>query len=315
MPAMATPLHWPARRCCPSLQLPLETILRITTNNAASTSSKTNCSAMCNKRSCRLSTSLHHRNLHAASTKRPAAEKHHGSTSTQPWLPKRPPATQSAAIEVARTPPPKKTKMALFVLMQMPRQVASKDTMMKTTVLGTIVLVSPCCTLSRYLHSMISAARAKAMKIKPRKAKTMSGRISVRMLGLLSPSRAWRSLRQSWMYGQDANQEATTKTRHAESPNHTGRKTSHQEGSASQPSAADTVMTRAPCEKTKASLPATRKWRVRNAVFSWADWMSDSWAPSGSKSMDSRRQAAAAPPELPIAVGTQLVSPAAKGAH
>mmetsp|Transcript_25734 Transcript_25734/g.74455 ORF Transcript_25734/g.74455 Transcript_25734/m.74455 type:complete len:337 (+) Transcript_25734:120-1130(+) len=258
------------------------------TTSAASTTRRTSCSTTRSTRSSRLSTDLLLLSLRAATASRASTERQAGTTRTQPPLSNSPPDTQRATTVVARAPPPRKPKRAPLVLMHTPRMQARKDTTIKTAALGTNERGSPRRPLSKYAHSMISAARATAIKTKPRKERTMSGRISVRMLGLASPSLAWRSLRQSWMYGHEANHERTIRTTQSVSPNHTGTKTVHQDAPASQPSVADTETMRAPCEKTNASRAATRRCRVRNAVFSWAEGMSASWAPSGSKSMATR---------------------------
>mmetsp|Transcript_60157 Transcript_60157/g.179119 ORF Transcript_60157/g.179119 Transcript_60157/m.179119 type:complete len:394 (+) Transcript_60157:129-1310(+) len=290
-PAGNTRRQRPSWRRSPPSHPPFIDSINTMISKAAKTSSSAACSAMRRHRSSRVMTRVHPRNLNAAETRSPAADTHQGRTRTQPLLPRRPPSTQSDATDVVRTPNPKKTNMALLALMQRPRQEASTDTAMNATALGRMKGVSPRCELLRYLHNMISAVSEKAMKISPRKAMTMSGRISVRMLGLLSPSRAWRSLKHNWMYGQEANQDATIKAKQSALPNHTGTNTTHQEGSDSDPSAAAAETTRAPCEKMKANLPATSRWCVRCAVLSWADGIRDSREPSGSKSMDSLRRA------------------------
>mmetsp|Transcript_41245 Transcript_41245/g.119250 ORF Transcript_41245/g.119250 Transcript_41245/m.119250 type:complete len:364 (-) Transcript_41245:6-1097(-) len=310
-PAGSTARQWPEWRRSPPSQPPLSANERMTVSKAAKTSSSTTCSAMSSRRSSRLSTKPQRRCLSAAATRRPAATAHQGRTSTQPLEPRRPPSTQSAAMEVAKTPPPKKTNMALLVLRQMPRQEANRDTTMKTTALGSIAGASPRCSPLRYLQNMTSAASANAMKTRPRKAMTMSGRISVRMLGLLSPSRAWRSLKHNWMYGHDANHDATIKTKQRALPSHTGMKTIHHEALYSKPRAADAEMTRAPCEKTKASLPATSSWRVRSAVRSGAERRRNSWAPSGSKIMGPWWRVGVAPLVFLTVVGKACGSSAA----
>mmetsp|Transcript_90882 Transcript_90882/g.211465 ORF Transcript_90882/g.211465 Transcript_90882/m.211465 type:complete len:231 (-) Transcript_90882:118-810(-) len=166
-------------------------------SNAANTTSNTSSSPTRSPRSSRLSTGLLLLKFHAEATSKQRAEAHQGNSTVQ--LGSRPASAQSAMTELAKRAPPKRTKAALPVLMQTPRQHASSDTVKKTAALGTSEGAPPRWTPSRNLQSRTSATTASTMKRNPRKAMTMSGRISVRMLGFWSPTRAWCSLRQSWM--------------------------------------------------------------------------------------------------------------------
>mmetsp|Transcript_76498 Transcript_76498/g.216290 ORF Transcript_76498/g.216290 Transcript_76498/m.216290 type:complete len:297 (+) Transcript_76498:134-1024(+) len=201
--------------------------------------------------SSRLRTLRCRRRLCRATRSRPKMAGSAGATA-RAWAEAGAPSRVTAkAITPSNSAPPAREKSAELCVRRTPWHIASSPPMLSKTAAAGRPCGSPCCSESRYAQRKYSPARMNKRNTKPKTASTISGRTSVRMLGLF-PTRVCVSWKQSQMYGQDTNHEAMTSVRHRTSPIHTGRNRAHHDASSRRSSEADTSSTNTPWERRKA---------------------------------------------------------------